>query len=217
MSVAEKNLVSGTPAEPIKRGRGRPKISSMSQLEKVAVELFTKNGYQKTTIDDVADAAGVSRSTVFRYVNTKNQLLWLFAGDYLDALGNALDENLKGRSVPMLIQDALIASMSLPISEADIFRKKLEIIASDEEQLSASLAYKLQAAKLITQAIHQHLPKSAETLAVNAIGHAYLAAAFEAVFHWATSQQSSVELPRIIAEMFEPLQRIYEDYLKTFA
>lgn len=200
----------------VKRGRGRPRISSKSQLEKVAVELFTKNGYQKTTIDDVAESAQVSRSTVFRYVNTKNQLLWLFAGDYLEALENALATDQGKRSVTEHIQEALVTSMSLPISEAEIFRKKLKIIESDEEQLSASLAYKLQAAKVITEAIHRMLPKSKGKLAINGIGHAYLASAFEGIFHWAAGSKHPDALPDVLREMFTSLNTAFEEYLKQF-
>ena len=51
-----------------------------------AAELFVENGYGATTIDAVADAAGVSRKTVFTAVGGKVDLLnlaldWAVAGD----------------------------------------------------------------------------------------------------------------------------------------
>jgi AcrR family transcriptional regulator len=51
-----------------------------------AAELFVRNGYGATTVDAVADAAGVSRKTVFTSVGGKLDLLklaldWAVAGD----------------------------------------------------------------------------------------------------------------------------------------
>ena len=51
-----------------------------------ATQLFTEQGYGATTIDAVADAAGVSRKTVFTAVGGKVELLkvaldWAVAGD----------------------------------------------------------------------------------------------------------------------------------------
>jgi AcrR family transcriptional regulator len=51
-----------------------------------AARLFTRNGFSATTIDAVADEAGVSRKTVFTSVGGKPELLklaidWAIAGD----------------------------------------------------------------------------------------------------------------------------------------
>jgi AcrR family transcriptional regulator len=42
-----------------------------AELGQVAFELFRRNGFDKVTIDDLAAAAGVSRSTFLRYFGTK--------------------------------------------------------------------------------------------------------------------------------------------------
>lgn len=45
-----------------------------SLLARTALELFAANGYDQTTIDDVAAAAGVSRRTLFNYFRNKEDL-----------------------------------------------------------------------------------------------------------------------------------------------
>jgi len=40
-----------------------------------ATELFTEKGFNETTVDDIADAAGVSRRSFFRYFESKNDLM----------------------------------------------------------------------------------------------------------------------------------------------
>jgi AcrR family transcriptional regulator len=40
-----------------------------------AIDLFGKKGFDKTTVDDIAKAAGVSRRSFFRYFSSKDDLL----------------------------------------------------------------------------------------------------------------------------------------------
>ena len=45
-------------------------------LATAAVDLFAANGYEATTIDDIAAAAGVGRRTFFRYFDSKDEVLF---------------------------------------------------------------------------------------------------------------------------------------------
>ena len=56
--------------------RGRPPATSRRELELIALQLFTEQGFDDTTIDDIADAANVNRRTFFRYFDSKSAVLW---------------------------------------------------------------------------------------------------------------------------------------------
>ncbi|MEU4667916.1 TetR family transcriptional regulator [Amycolatopsis sp. NPDC023774] len=45
-------------------------------LSSAAVDLFVANGYEATTVDEIAAAAGVGRRTFFRYFDTKDDVLF---------------------------------------------------------------------------------------------------------------------------------------------
>src|SRR4051794_30299718 len=45
-----------------------------SLLARTAIELFAANGYDNTTLEEVAAAAGVSRRTLFNYFRNKEDL-----------------------------------------------------------------------------------------------------------------------------------------------
>jgi AcrR family transcriptional regulator len=69
---------------------GRPRRSSAEILADAASELFLENGYAGTTVDQIAQRAGVSRATFFNYFAGKADLLWLDFDESLAALPAAL-------------------------------------------------------------------------------------------------------------------------------
>lgn len=55
---------------------GRPPATSHAQIEAVAFRLFAERGFEETTVDDIADAVGVGRRTLFRYFPSKFDIPW---------------------------------------------------------------------------------------------------------------------------------------------
>lgn len=56
--------------------RERKRISTRRALEDAALELFSQKGFSRTTIDEIASRAEVSRSTFFRYFGSKDAVLF---------------------------------------------------------------------------------------------------------------------------------------------
>src|SRR5205807_8371742 len=46
------------------------------ELTAAAIRLFQKNGYDQTTVDEIAEAAGVARRTFFRYFRSKEDAVF---------------------------------------------------------------------------------------------------------------------------------------------
>lgn len=51
--------------------RARRRDATLREIHEVALDLFERNGFEATTVDEVAAAAGVSSRTFFRYFPTK--------------------------------------------------------------------------------------------------------------------------------------------------
>ncbi len=64
-----------------------------AEITAAAMPLFTERGFEATTIDQIAEAAGISRRSFFRYFETKEDVV---LGD-LNALGETLRAALEAR------------------------------------------------------------------------------------------------------------------------
>ena len=72
---------------------GRPKASSRETLAEAACELFLEQGYEQTSIIDIAARAGVSRSSFFNYFSSKGDILWSGLDGRIAELESALEEH----------------------------------------------------------------------------------------------------------------------------
>src|SRR5436190_23604573 len=73
--------------------RERTRRAIRDELTQLAKDLFVEKGYDETTIDDLAAAAGMSKRTFFRYFASKEELVM---GKY-EVLGERLAEDLAAR------------------------------------------------------------------------------------------------------------------------
>jgi len=76
---------------------GRPsakerKPYNLDAILDVAVRVFREHGYDGSTLDDVARAAGITKASIYYHVRSKEELLARGVGRALDALFAVLDE-----------------------------------------------------------------------------------------------------------------------------
>jgi AcrR family transcriptional regulator len=71
--------------------RDRKKLQTRRAISDAALELMVERGYAATTMGDIADAADVSRRTVFRYFADKEDVVFADDAEHLAAIVAALD------------------------------------------------------------------------------------------------------------------------------
>jgi AcrR family transcriptional regulator len=91
--------------------RARKRRQTRQRIIEAGLRLFMANGYEATTLDDVAEAADISRRTYFSYFASKDDLLLAWQDGAIDDLRAALVESASGRT-PL---DAARAALSAVI------------------------------------------------------------------------------------------------------
>ena len=76
---------SNAPLAPLGR-RERRKLEVRSRIYAAARELFAKQGFEQTTVDEIAHVADVAPATFFNHFQTKQALITLMTGEVIDHL-----------------------------------------------------------------------------------------------------------------------------------
>jgi AcrR family transcriptional regulator len=79
--------------------RERKKLATRTAIHDAAMRLFAERGFAGTTMDQIAEAAEVSRATVFTYFATKEDVVLGDGSAAVEALAAALRENPAGSTV----------------------------------------------------------------------------------------------------------------------
>lgn len=72
----------------------RRKAETAREIVATAVQLIDRNGFETTTVESIAAAAGCSPRTIYRYFGTKEDLIFHDLPEVIAALGQALQERL---------------------------------------------------------------------------------------------------------------------------
>ncbi|MGP3536256.1 TetR/AcrR family transcriptional regulator [Microbacterium sp. RD1] len=113
----------------------RERATDTEALVAAAAETFRVKGYRNATIDDIAEAAGISRPTVYKYTRSKQQLLDLMVDEVTSDLARRLKELLHGDAPP---QTRLRRVIAHHIEVASTKQTFYSIVFSEEVELSDS-------------------------------------------------------------------------------
>lgn len=120
--------------------RERRSIELRERIFRAALDLFAKQGFAETTVEDITNAADVGKGTFFNYFPSKDHILLAFAEMQLAKLRLAVDEA-RCTSVPMpQFMRSLAALMTQePVRNPDIIRVLLQAFLSNSQVREAML------------------------------------------------------------------------------
>lgn len=118
--------------------RERKKAKTMINVQKKALDLFNKQGYKSTTVEQIAEAADISPSTFFRYFATKEEVVILDLYDEL--LIRSLEEQPEHLSPLQALKNAMLGGMD-QLTEEEIreISERNQLIMSIPELRAASI------------------------------------------------------------------------------
>ncbi|MEV1329306.1 mycofactocin system transcriptional regulator [Micromonospora costi] len=183
---------------------GRPRAASRAELERVGFTLFERNGFDDTTIDDIAAAAGIGRRTFFRYFASKNDLVW---GDFeaeLDRLRFLLAAVPAETPIMEALRGVVIEFNRFDNDAVPWHRRRMELILQVPAlRADSTLRYRSwQTAIIEFAAARAGLPVTAPEPRL--IGHLALAACITAYELWLDDEPS--DLAALLDDVFRQLE-----------
>lgn len=178
-----------------------------AELAQVAFELFRRKGFENVTVNDLAAAAGVSRSTFLRYFGTKEDAVL----SALDAQGEQVADALRARPAAEDDWTALRRAMDGllepyrhdPVAALDATRLVQETPALCARQLEKQRSWAPALARALAE---RGTPPSAPSLAHAVKAAAALGCLNIALDHW-TASDGHLDLIGLLDEAFAALAR----------
>jgi TetR/AcrR family transcriptional regulator, regulator of mycofactocin system len=189
--------------------RGRPPGTSARDLEVISLRLFSEIGFEDTTVERIAAAAGVSRRTFFRYFESKADVLWHAFDGEVRALRAALAEVPGDVPVMTAIRRAVVGVNRYGADDVPELRTRMSLIAS-VPALAASAAHHYDAwERAVSEFAAGRLGQPADSLYPLAIGRATLAVCRSAYDRWAERADADLtvyldQALRALATGFDP-------------
>lgn len=173
---------------------GRPRASSREVLAEAACELFLEQGYDATSIADIARRAGVSRSSFFNYFASKGDVLWAGLDERLVALEARLAaDQTTDAAADVREATAAVAHRFAPDSLALALVNSAAMGLADELEREAALRR-----SRIARAVSARLRRGgADRLGADVAGAAIGGAVLAALDAWAHDGAGRTDLSRI--------------------
>ncbi len=188
----------------MKRGPGRPKVSSVETLSEAAIELFLEVGFERVSIDDIAGRAGVSRGTFFTYFpGGKSDALWCRVRPTLDAVQPSQD----GPPV-RACADALVSAVAPWEDRVPQVLRDAETMGATEVLLASAGVHAAELSAVLAHRIAIGEDILPESNRASGVAGALIGAAFGAIGAWARTPEGTAE--EAVRAAVEPLVEALE-------
>jgi len=187
---------------------GRPQATTHAAIEAAAFTLFDQQGFDSTSVEDIARAVGVGRRTLFRYFPSKNDIPWGQFDESLHRLRDTLDAI--PTSVPVLdaVHRGILEFNMLDPSVIEQHRRRMRLILTTPALQAHSVLRYEQWRRVIAEYAASRYAMDPESLLPRTIGHISLALSLAAYEQWLREPGS--ELTDLLSRT-APLLRAYVD------
>ncbi|KKW65801.1 mycofactocin system transcriptional regulator [Mycolicibacterium elephantis] len=180
---------------------GRRRSTTTDHISNVAIDLFTARGFDAVSVDDVAEAAGIARRTLFRYYPSKNALPW---GDF-DAHLEHLRDLLAGLDpeVPLgaALRTALLAFNTFDEAETVRHRQRMRVILETAELQAYSMTMYAGWRAVVADFVARRLGAKPSDLGPQTVAWTMLGVALSAYEHWLADE--TVPLAQALGAAFD--------------
>jgi TetR/AcrR family transcriptional regulator, regulator of mycofactocin system len=185
---------------------GRRRITTRAELEHVAFELFERQGFEGTTIDDIAAAAGIGRRTFFRYFASKNDVPWGNFAAELDRMRAWLAACPADTPLMDAVRLAIVHFNTVPAEDLVWHRRRMRLILDVPVLMSHSMLRFAEWRQVIADFVAGRTGQPSRTLLPQTIAYASLGVAIAAYEQWL---HADGELTALLDDAMRDLARAF--------
>jgi mycofactocin system transcriptional regulator len=171
---------------------GRRRVTSQGELEQVAFGLFEENGFDQTTVEDIATAAGIGRRTFFRYFASKNDVPWGTFELELERMRARLRACSRDTQLMDAIRVALVDFNQVEPAQVPQHRRRMELILRVPTLVAHSALRFAAWRAVVAEFIAERTAQRPDALAPQAIAHAVLGASIAAYQQWLDDESAEL-------------------------
>ncbi|NUS09866.1 MAG: TetR family transcriptional regulator [Streptomyces sp.] len=192
-----------TPAVPEMGLRERKKRRTIETIRREAYRLFAAQGYEATTVDQIADAAEVSPSTFFRYFPTKEDVV--LDDEYDAAIADALRSRPPGEPIVDSLRFALTDSLGRMLeADRDDLLLRTRLGFTDPALRARSWDELMRSQDAVAALISERTGRAPDDLDVHCAAAALMAVSTAVVRHW-VDRDGEVDLVPLYDRQFARL------------
>jgi len=181
--------------------RNRSRASLRAEIAEVAFKVFAERGFDQVTATEVAQAAGISRASFFRYFESKEDAVFVAQDDLGVDVADALRGRRDGEDAWTALRGALDVAVTTYQYDPDEALARLRLIRGTPDLRSHQLDRLEQWKKVIGAALAERLGVRDDDIRVEALVGAALGALDAALSRWSQSDGAE-DLIRLIDEAF---------------
>jgi AcrR family transcriptional regulator len=186
------------------RSMTRWEPNARGRLEQAALELYRERGFDQTTVAEIAERAGLTERTFFRYFADKREVLFwgqdMLREIYVSTIADAPDS-----ATPIdAVAAALLAAAPVFRDRHDLARQRQVVIAANPGLQERELLKRASLASAMADALRERgVADPAASLAAEAG-----VIAFKTAFARWVSEPSQQDLARLIQESLDQLRAL---------
>ncbi|MGZ8812581.1 MAG: mycofactocin system transcriptional regulator [Mycobacterium sp.] len=180
---------------------GRRRSTSWEHISNVAIDLFAARGFDDVSVDDVAEAAGIARRTLFRYYPSKNALPWGDFEAHLTLMRDLLADLDPDVGIDTALRTALLAFNTFDDAETARHRQRMRVILQTEALQAYSMTMYAGWRAVVVAFVARRLGMKETDVVPQTVAWTMLGAALSAYQHWLDDE--SVSLSQALGDAFD--------------
>jgi TetR/AcrR family transcriptional regulator, regulator of mycofactocin system len=180
---------------------GRRRSTSWAHISNVAIDLFAARGFDDVSVDDVAEAAGIARRTLFRYYPSKNALPWGDFEAHLTLMRDLLADLDPDVGIDTALRTALLAFNTFDDAETARHRQRMRVILQTEALQAYSMTLYAGWRAVVVAFVARRLGMKEADVVPQTVAWTMLGAALSAYQHWLDDE--SVSLQQALDDAFD--------------